>query len=36
MILGGKRKMKVFISWSGKLSQKIAEELKNWLEQYHI
>lgn len=25
--------MKVFISWSGKLSQKIAEELKNWLEQ---
>lgn len=25
--------MKVFISWSGSLSQKIAELLKNWLEQ---
>ena len=29
----GDRKMKVFVSWSGELSQKFAEALKEWLEQ---
>lgn len=29
----GDEKMKVFVSWSGELSQKFAEALKEWLEQ---